>query len=176
VGYYLETTLPTQGAAAPPTYTTPTGDVRAYATEEELLEFANKVRVAGGADPLDALVPSEPGNPRACLIANAVNFHSRVAGGVGLPALPSGQRPWVMHLPDHVTEERAYRIAAAVRCELHMFDVGNGVVPRYCAELCTHFGVVLPERIGNTAGAFDQGVGWTTKYAKPFDPLEFAAN
>jgi hypothetical protein len=39
------------------------------ATLQETLDFANKVREAGGADALDALMPSSPQEPGACLIA-----------------------------------------------------------------------------------------------------------
>jgi hypothetical protein len=45
-----------------------------FATEAELLEFANKIREAGGANPLDALMPSTPSDSKACLIAQALNF------------------------------------------------------------------------------------------------------
>lgn len=50
-------------------------------TEEELLEFANKIREAGGAELIEALLPSRPNDPSSCLIANALNFTSRVTGG-----------------------------------------------------------------------------------------------
>lgn len=43
-------------------------------TEQETLDFCNKVREAGGADPIDAFFPSVIGDPNSCLIANGLNF------------------------------------------------------------------------------------------------------
>jgi hypothetical protein len=54
------------------------------ATEEELLDFANRWRAAGSAEALPALVPSDPVNTESCLIANALNFDCAVdAAGYG---------------------------------------------------------------------------------------------
>ena len=49
-----------------------------YATEAQVLEFAQKLRAAGNGDPIDALFPSTPSVGNACLIANALNFKSYV--------------------------------------------------------------------------------------------------
>lgn len=53
------------------------------ATFDELLEFANKVREAGGGNPLDALMPAVPEDPSQCLIAKNLNFNCQVDGGPG---------------------------------------------------------------------------------------------
>lgn len=124
------------------------GKARRYATEEELLAFANKLRAAGAADPLDALLPGKRGKGEACLIANACNFGCEVS--------PCGGW-WGMFFPHNVSRERIDALATAVDCEvLENFSLHP--------ELATHY-IRLPEKIGNTAHAFDLLFGWTAKYA-----------
>lgn len=124
-----------------------------YATEDEVLEFANKVRQAGGANILKALLPSEPNVPSQCLIANALNFSCHVSTGAASLGLPSGSFQWYMELPENIGSEKAKAIADYVGCELKTIDRGKLV-----------FRILLPEHIGNAAHAFDKGVGWTCKY------------
>ncbi len=50
------------------------------ASFEELLEFANKVRVAGGGKVIEALMPAIPRNPHACLVAKNLNFNCKIKG------------------------------------------------------------------------------------------------
>lgn len=111
------------------------------ATEEELLEFVNKGRAAGGANVLEALLPSRPKNPSSCLIANALNFGCTVNG--------SGAQ-WFMHLPK-MKLDRAQKIADALGCPLH----GN-----YDDEDEGFYGIELPIHITNAAKAFDAGVAF----------------
>lgn len=55
------------------------GDVPT-ASDEEVLDFCNKVRAAGGANPLDALVPDcYPEDASQCLVARSLNFSCEVS-------------------------------------------------------------------------------------------------
>lgn len=47
-------------------------------SEQEVLDICNKVREAGGANPLEGLMPARPNVPDSCLIAKALNFECRV--------------------------------------------------------------------------------------------------
>lgn len=51
---------------------------RPVATADELMDFVNKIREAGGADVITAFFPSEPFSPKLCLIARALNFDCAV--------------------------------------------------------------------------------------------------
>lgn len=119
-----------------------------YATEEELLAFANKLRKAGAAEPLDALMPSRPNDTKQCLIANACNFSCAVE--------PYGAMAgdWYLVFPWNMPEAECRQIAEEVGCSRHHASNGNW-----------HY-IALPRRIANTAAAFDNGAGWTTKYRK----------
>lgn len=121
------------------------------ATEEELLAFANKVREAGGASVIDALLPSTQSSSYSCLIANALHFSCMVApltdrSEQGLSTHRSGAWVWGMFLPDNMYYTRAKAIADAVDCEL--------------IERHGQFVVLLPEPIGNAADAFDEGLAF----------------
>lgn len=126
-----------------------------YCTEAELMEFANKVRQAGGANIIDAFMPSEPEQPTACLIANALNFSCSV--------VPAGEQKsngehdhWYMALPKNMSIKKAQTIADAVNCRLYTHSGRYGVIERR---------IVLPRLIGNAAHAFDSATrGWVTKY------------
>lgn len=128
-----------------------------YCTEEELLAIANKIREAGGAEVLEAFMPSRPSDPSHCLIANALNFGCQVASYPNyrldehyntIPIdIPDGFGTWGMHLP---TREIAQMVADTM---------GWHYDPDHAP-----YTVRLPERVGNTAAAFDSGQGWTAKY------------
>jgi hypothetical protein len=113
------------------------------ATEEELLEFANKVRKAGGADVIEALLPSLKGAQSKCLIANALNFSCRVHGYDRWSRWEDGSKEyrWCMELPENMDVERAEKIASEVGLE---YDEEYHCFP-------------LPRHIGNAAYAFDLG-------------------
>lgn len=145
-----------------------------YATETELLEFTRKLREAGGVDTLDALLPSQAHIPTQCLIANAVNFSSSVqpvARGQGInpykfSTFPSGAWQWFM-IPGDVD---VATLAAAVDCEVVSVFYSNMFysqhrMPGIAGELAAErLALPLPEKIGNTARAFDLGIGWTRNY------------
>lgn len=104
------------------------------ASLEELIEFANKVREAGGGNPLDALMPSVPGDTQQCLIAKNLNFNCEVDGDG-----PNGE--WTMHVE---SAETAKDIADSLGLELHdpyEDDYFNTVI--------------LPPEIGEVARVFD---------------------
>lgn len=121
------------------------------ATQAELLEFANKLRVAGDADPLGALLPSNPGDSETCLIANACNFSSRVIP-VG-DEDSNGETDWFLVFPTNMSLARRRKVASAVNIKLKDKvvdfdeDEHNHVLP-------------LPRHIGNAAQAFDMGVAF----------------
>lgn len=136
------------------------GDYKEVATEEELLEFANAIRAAGGADVLEALLPSVPKRAGQCLIANALNFSCEVRG------LGSGSTTtfddgvsyrWGMFLPHNITSAQ---LDALDGLEI------DGVELRKCLD--DTFYLTLPKHVGNAAEAFDTGVAFT-QYARPAD-------
>lgn len=116
------------------------------ATEEELLEFANKLREIGGAPVLPALLPSIPTKSDACLIATSLNFNCKIdASGY---VLAEG---WAMTVADDVFDEE--QIAAIT-------DL-MGVEPDEDEDDEGGLAWLLPEHIGNAADAFDRGVAFT---------------
>lgn len=110
------------------------------ANRAALLEFANKVREAGGGTPLSALMPSVPQNHQQCLIARALNFSCAVGPeqGIDVERFPSGAIRWVMRVS---SEEKTIEIAKSAGLDLR-FEGLNLVL-------------LLPEEIGNAARAFD---------------------
>lgn len=127
------------------------------ATEAETLEFANKLRAAGAADPIEALMPSTPYDPNSCLIANALNFSCKVGGS---PDPRAADEDWAMIFPENMPEEQAQQIAAAMELPLHVHVDPYAGVSRY---------IILPVPIGNVALAFDNRVGWPAKYREEWD-------
>lgn len=114
------------------------------ASLEEVLEFANKVREAGGGNPLDALMPAVPTNSSQCLIAKNLNFNCRVSGGDavydgGVEVDPS---LWEMTVEDKSVRDK---IAASL---------GLQAVDKTCSGE-TRYGVILPREIGRVAAEFD---------------------
>lgn len=126
-----------------------------YATEDELLDFANKIRAAGGANALDALLPSDPQKPDSCLIATSLNFGCHVVAsgevfGGSLDVEGRDEYAWAMRLPSCFSVEESETLASAVGCEYDSF----------------YRKLILPRHIGNAARAFDLGKGWTRKYRR----------
>lgn len=117
-------------------------DGQKVATEAELLRFANVIRQAGGAEVLEALLPSQPAVANQCLIANALNFSCEVDRGPLYPA-------WHMAFPDNMDEDRIREIAKAAHCRVRRPEPEEKLV------------IQLPEHIGNTAWAFDERLAFT---------------
>lgn len=106
------------------------------ASLDELKDFANKVREAGGGKPLDALMPAVPSDQYMCLIAKNLNCKCNVTAEG-----PNGE--WIMVLKDKTTRDN---IAKALK--LKAWD-------RQCG---TAYAVILPERIGRIAEEFDSAL------------------
>lgn len=120
------------------------------ATKSELLKFANRVREAGGANVLDALLPAAPQVSSACLIARALNFECEVQGFDSATKFPEGDDEWGMFIfrgNDQESEALTEQIATKLNLRTAR-DGGTEGDP-----LC----LVLPRHIGNAAWAFDQG-------------------
>lgn len=148
-----------------PSYTDEDGGRIQYCTEEELLEFANKLREAGGADVIEAFMPSIPEDETACLLATALNFRC----SVGPPAPYSHGQRWVMRLPARTSRKKAERMAAAVDCEVVEAREAyyTGSWPDRVRRTRPRYHIVLPRLIANAARAFDEASrGWTVKYRK----------
>lgn len=125
------------------------------ATEEEILEYANKLRTAGDADFLDALLPSDREAPDTCLIANALNFSCSISPAVNASQskYPDEYRYiWSMRLPRSIDAIQAQKLTDAVGASLN-WELG---FPSF----------VLPAHIGNAADAFDARLAFH-EYAIP---------
>jgi hypothetical protein len=126
------------------------------ATLEELLEFANKVRAAGGGKPLQALMPSVPQDPETCLIARNLNFECSVDDSgshyfspqqkenAGYEWTSSKDVAWTMHVANGETAEK----------------IGESLSLDYITDYDEDHGwedgfILLPARIGAVAQAFD---------------------
>ena len=120
----------------------------ARATLEELLEFANKVREAGGGDVIEALMPSNPAIPESCLIANALNFNCQVSGGIG--------EPWYMMISDRA-------VARKIVDKLGL----KGEYLEDSALSTRAANVYLPDKIGHVARDFDRAADILDQKSKP---------
>lgn len=140
------------------------GSGREYATEQELLDFANKIREAGGADVLEALMPSKPGDAEACLIANALNFGCSVRPVRGhLPTYEDGSSPWVMEIGGD--EDKLRELGEALDLPIVTITRSRFNYSTYLDEYYDVDVLALPKHIGNAAEAFDSGLGWTREYS-----------
>lgn len=119
------------------------------ATEEELIEFVNKGRKAGGADILSALIPSVPSIATQCLIANALNFSCAVEcppEGGGLVCKDGYRYKWAMVFPSNMSVETMQSIAHAYETEIETDECDTWII--------------LPAHIGNAADAFDESLAF----------------
>lgn len=128
------------------------GNPHQVATEEELLEFANTVRKAGGANVLEALLPSRQGNSESCLIATALNFGCNIDSHGD--SYPDGVGKWAMEFPAHMSNERIKEIIAQV-------PGGRLIKSPFAEEGEKRYAMLLPKHIGNAALAFDEGAAFT---------------
>lgn len=134
------------------------------ATEAELLAFANKVREAGGADVLNALLPSRPGRATKCLIARALNFECSVFGWTPVDdrnntEWASGDSKWIM-LPHRGSPEQCDELARELSKKLKLRLVRNEASPTR-RDQGWDYALLLPKHIGNAAAAFDSRVAFT---------------
>jgi hypothetical protein len=110
--------------------------IRTRASIDELLKFANEVRVAGDGEIIDELLMSTPQDSSECLIANALNFSSSINEDYG---------PWGMY---DIDESLIGKISSAL---------GLSIVTEtdHYNESENWLGVELPTEIANVAQAFD---------------------
>lgn len=121
------------------------------ATMEELAEFANKIRAAGGGNPLDALMPSVPEDASQCLIAKNLNFNctvSEVEGCENPDDWTDGG--WAMWVTDETLRDRIAETLELPKCNKREYIDYADVAKTDC------FGVVLPQSIGQVASDFDE--------------------
>lgn len=117
------------------------------ATLEETLEFCQRVRKAGGGNPLDALIPAVPSDSEQCLIAKNLNFNCSVTG-INISPLITGQSPWAMTFdPENVGIRDA--IADELGLEKANYEWVGGLRHPIVA-------VILPPEIGQVAADFDE--------------------
>lgn len=119
----------------------------------ELLAFANKVREAGGGNPLDALMPAVPEDASQCLIAKNLNFNCRVHSGPSrddeiLEGAYDPREPWCM-----VTDDKDLRDRIAAALDLPILTWSDELM--HSAPRKTHYAVILPDNIGQIAAEFD---------------------
>lgn len=131
------------------------GDLQ-VATEEELLEFANAVREAGGASPIEALIPSAPSVSNQCLIANALNFQSKVDI---INEWSVSEEYWDRIKPKNFREHTWGMLVESDELaeKIQLSVEGTSIVKPKYEEMYFSAYVVLPAHIGNAAHAFDHG-------------------
>lgn len=113
--------------------------IRERATVDELLKFANEVRIAGGGEVINELMLSEPQNSEGCLIATALNFSSTVNDDYGT---------WAMHPEDT-------SLVSVICDELGLDSVAEGRNYDTGEPIGEGVGVELPKDISFVAMAFD---------------------
>lgn len=126
------------------------------ATLDELRDFANAVRKAGGGNPIDALMPAVPEDVSQCLIAKNLNFNCTV-GSVGPGNDDNDDSNWYMAV---ASKEIRDKIAAAL--DLEKYDGHDD--PTLYGESDTLssrrdfpvYAVKLPANIGAVAREFDR--------------------
>ena len=123
------------------------------ATQEELLEFCNKFRQAGGGDPITALLPGVQMDAEACLIASNMNFNCFVDG------LWDDENTWTIDLDRWDENGHDERFT---NDQIEAMSKVIGRPPREHKEELDVLSWILPAHIGNAADAFDRGV-WRLK-------------
>lgn len=109
------------------------------ATFDEVLEFANAVRAAGGGAVLDALMPATPDDSKRCLIAKNLNFNCRVDS-------EASSDSWHMYFAENASLRD--RVADAL-------DLEKGEMREWRDARVYDYYVVLPDEIGQVASDFD---------------------
>jgi hypothetical protein len=140
-----------------------------YAPPAEVLDFCNRVRAAGGAKALDALMPGVPSDSSSCLIARNLNFqcevqpcHSHISkkNQPVAAAYSDNEAMWFMRVED---EKTRHRIARELDLPLMQFqgtpclkpsdEAGGAAVWKFVGP--PYEAILLPREIGRTAAAFD---------------------
>lgn len=147
----------------------PTWVAEDRASIDEVLAFANAVREAGGANPLDALVPGIPDKENACLIARNLNFSCSVFPAWAATDKQSffnsrlvyedGEVVWHMHIDDEAVIDT---ISERLGLPVDVDQKGNRVLR-------------LPRKIGRVARAFDAINGYDAGREEVENPDELLA-
>lgn len=127
---------------------------------EELKVVANKVRAAGGGNPLDALIPSVPEESSMCLIARNLNFNCEVSG-LSYDDMRISESDnleegldWAMGVS---TRELGRRISKALGWELLDTNDHEDYLGRQVLRKGTdRWKLVLPREVGQVAADFDR--------------------
>lgn len=118
--------------------------IRGRASIDELLDFANEIRKAGGGELIDELLLSKPKDSNNCLIANALNFDCEVES--------CDDDNWAMFTDSDLSITIADKVGLK-KCfrqdEIWDEEYGEFIEKEICA------GVILPDNIKKVALAFD---------------------
>jgi hypothetical protein len=120
--------------------------IRNRASIEQVVNFANAVREAGGGSLIEELLPSVPEEPNSCLVANALNFDCDVNSHAGV---------WYMEIYE---SEKGIDIAEQLDLEYDAPKYLDYVDDETGKEHYAYEGgceIYLPEEIGLVAEAFD---------------------
>lgn len=137
----------------------------ARASMKELHAFANRVREAGGGNPIDALMPAVPKDSTQCLIAKNLNFNCVVAGwGINAQDEAKGIE-WSMTVED---ESTAQKIADAIDSEVReVWSVDEWDAFRDSDfDEPAGYAIPLPAEIGQIAADFDYAQTLANRGAK----------
>lgn len=140
------------------------------ASVEELKDYCNKVREAGGGNPLDALLPAIPQEANECLIALNLNFSCEVDGvpkheaGFYYGSL-TGLEIW-----NEYSEQLGYPELADSVWHMQLYD--ENIAKKIATNLelpivepkddnAGPWRILLPARIGLIAQSFDEWLNLT---------------
>lgn len=135
--------------------------VTEVATIEEVTEFCNKVRVAGGANAIDSLMPGIPANSNSCLIAKNLNFNCEVEqdlnnwdGQFDKLGYDEEESVWTM------TIRGSNAVDIGKKIEKNVEDIVLYSYEEHEYGGCEYKEAVLviPAKIGRVANAFDEWV------------------
>lgn len=112
-------------------------------SQEQVLEFCNKIRKAGGADVLPSLLPGIPMNSNGCLIANNLNFDC----SIGPSGISNDFGNWVMTIEG----DRHIEISNKISEELNM-----PIACREDSDFSQSTTLKLPYELGEIAYQFDK--------------------
>lgn len=123
------------------------------ATPEEVLDFANSVREAGGGDIIPELFPSIKRDVNHCLIAKALNFDCEVVGVIDKTLHRDGFSKMIDYMMPYYMMGADPHVA---------FDVATNIGLPICAHSwqANVLYILLPQHIGNAVYAFDEGLAF----------------
>lgn len=127
------------------------------ASLDELKEFANKVRAAGGGNPLDALMPSVPEDGSQCLIAKNLNFNCAVYGlDSDTEERSDGGSHWHMVVESKDLRDQIADTLGLAKVDHEEYLGWDAKTKEEKYEM--KYGIRLPEEIGEVAAEFDRAM------------------